>query len=798
MKAHTSGMIRASLIAFLACATLAAQADFTPPDKVKALETLKKSVEDASKAGKKIEVWLTILGALQKVDLVKADAKSITVKVQNNDFPQSWEKIAPEQIAGIGKNCVQGDAQRALALADYCMATEQRQKADEALDMAAQSSQSLGAALTDRMKYVKTMQGSAPAVNAASAAGVGAGNTSVASGGPSTPDLKPYAAPAKIDFKASEGGALAPVKDVAAAIDNAIEINLADMGIKAEKICDDPTFLRRVSLDLTGQIPTPEDVIEFLKTGGTDKRAKKIDEMLARKEYAEHWATFWTVLLVGRRTRDNPEVKISPIKGWLRGEFEKNTAFDKIVKDLFTATGENDKVGPVNYLTYHLEDTLPNTMAHLSQTFLGARIGCAQCHDHPFDKWSQADFWGFASFLANTRSDRRELKEDPADPNRVTRSWHVLTDQNERNGGGKYDPPQPELRVPPKALDGPVFTASAKASAAKKGGDLKAPAKMDAKMDSKMDAKMGSDKMSANGKMDAKMDGKMGMDAKMGMDGMMGMMGGANAAPNGELGLQYRYALAGWITDPKNEKFAQSAVNRTWRAMFGHGLVEPIDDIRPKNAPSHPEVMAILAADFNASGRDWKRMLAVISSTRAYQRASTGSSDKIDRSKSVRYAARADVRPMTPEMLFSAIIKATGGNEAANLLTDGLRSRDEAMMTGKMDGMNPQVNNFVGLMQRFINTSTAEDRAGKLQFEGTVAQALMMMHSDFMNDSIDKGVLRFQKKGQGEMVYIFAATLGRPPLPAEAGAFSKFSSGKDGLKGVMWVLLNSAEFVTIH
>ena len=73
-----------------------------------------------------------------------------------------------------------------------------------------------------------------------------------------------------------------------------------------------------------------------------------------------------------------------------------------------TATGENDKVGPVNYLTYHLEDTLPNTMAHLSQTFLGARIGCAQCHDHPFDKWSQADFWGFASFLANTRSDRVE------------------------------------------------------------------------------------------------------------------------------------------------------------------------------------------------------------------------------------------------------------------------------------------------------------------------------------------------------------------------------------------------------
>ena len=99
------------------------------------------------------------------------------------------------------------------------------------------------------------------------------------------------------------------------------------------------------------------------------------------------------------------------------------------------------------------------------------------------------------------------------------------------------------------------------------------------------------------------------------------------------------------------------------------------------------------------------------------------------------------------------------------------------------------------LLQRFLSTSTAEDRAGKLQFEGTVAQALMMMHSDFTNKAIKDGVARLKKKNMGDNVYIFAATLGRPPSPLEAQAFSMY--GAD-LETCMWILMNSAEFVTIH
>jgi hypothetical protein len=370
----------------------------------------------------------------------------------------------------------------------------------------------------------------------------------------------------------------------------------------------------------------------------------------------------------------------------------------------------------------------------------------------------------------------------------------VLTDQNEKNGGGKYDPPQGDLRLPPKPLDGPIFTG--KPEAAKGGGlaDLKGGNKGGDGMKGDMAGMKGDMKKDAGMKGDMKKD--MAMDKKD--MGMMGMMGGTKDGANGNMGMQYRRALAAWMTDNKNEKFSQSVVNRVWRNMFGFGLVEPVDDIRPKNPPSHPEVMKILADDFVASGRDYKRLVQIIANTKAYQRAANGDSSKIDRAKAVRYAARAEIRPMTPEMLFMAIQKATGGEEASKALLSGLRARDQAMMDGKMEGMNANVNNFYNLMRRFINTSSAEDRAGKLQFEGTVAQALMMMHSGFMNDSIRQGVTRLQKKYGNDMTFIFASCLGRPPSGPESGAFGSFNTGKGGLEGVMWVLMNSAEFVTIH
>jgi hypothetical protein len=347
-------------------------------------------------------------------------------------------------------------------------------------------------------------------------------------------------------------------------------------------------------------------------------------------------------------------------------------------------------------------------------------------------------------------------------------------------------------------LDGPVFTTSATGRSSDSGSKPGKKKKTD--LGDSKDKSMASDK-SMDKSMDKSKDKSMDKDmdksgSGMDMAAMMSMddnsMMNAAAGGSGATGLLYRKAFAAWITSPKNEKFSQSAVNRLWRNMFGIGLVEPVDDIRPKNPPVYPEAMKILADDFTASGRDLQRLITIIANTRAYQRSSIGTLQKADRVKQVKYFARAEVRPMTPEELFLAVVKATAGDDRAKALLEGMRKYDASMRYGgKEQMMGGDLAEMTNLMQKFIGTSTAEDRAGKLQFEGTVSQALMMMHSSFMQNYIKQGVKRFR----GDMTWLFATTLGRPPTPEEANAFGSMAADSEG---ILWVLLNSAEFVTIH
>jgi hypothetical protein len=778
-------------------------ADYTVPDKAKAFEAVKTLVADAAKAGKPVKVYVNI-GSEIKADLVGSDAKLLTVSVEGNPFPIHWDKMPQEQIIKVLKGVAADDSKRALGAMEYCMAAGLLDEAEKFMTIAAQDRAGLGEDLKVRIKALGALQDAAkaaadPVLAARLAAAEAAKN------GDGEP--KSYKGPEKIAFRPSEFGYVVPIKDVAAAVDNVIEISLAEQGIKPEPVCDDFTFLRRAFLDITGEIPTPEDITGFMRDGA--KRGKLIDELVKRPEYADRWATFWSVILVGRRTREEADVKPHYFRSWLRERFAQNEKFDKIVTSILTATGENDKDGASNYLTYHMNDTLPITIGHISQTFLGARISCAQCHDHPFDKWTQADFWGFASFLANTRSERKELREDPKDPMKITRQWHVLVDTDQRNPGQKYDPPLPELRLPPKVLDGPVFTGATAQPAQGRREGRRAEMKMEKEKDKNMadkkdmasdkkdmaakDMKSGKDMKDMKDSKDGKpLAGAMDMAAMMSMDDSSMM--NAAAGGSGSAGLLFRKAFAAWVTSPKNEKFNQSAVNRIWRDLFGYGLVEPVDDIRPKNPPIYPEVMKILADDFNASGRDMQRLIAIITNTKAYQRSSLGTQLKVDRVKQVRNFARAEVRPMTPEQLMMAVIKSTAGEETAKHMAEAIRRADANSGYGGMGmgmGMG-DLGEYNRLMQRFIGTSTAEDRAGKLQFEGTVSQALMMMHSQFMLGYIKMGVKRFQ----GDMSWLFASTLGRMPNDAESSAF-KQKVGADP-EGMLWVLLNSSEFVTIH
>jgi hypothetical protein len=180
------------------------------------------------------------------------------------------------------------------------------------------------------------------------------------------------------------------------AIDALVDARLAKLNIAPSGVCDDAEYLRRVYLDLTGTLPSPADVRTFLADSGADKRAKLVARLLESPEFADLWALRWADLLRVDRQALGPE-RARTYYGWIRRSVAGNVSFDRFARELVTAEGPTAEVGPANF---YAVVTKPGEMAaNLAQVFLGVRIGCAECHHHPFDRWTQADYAGMVGFF---------------------------------------------------------------------------------------------------------------------------------------------------------------------------------------------------------------------------------------------------------------------------------------------------------------------------------------------------------------------------------------------------------------
>jgi hypothetical protein len=179
-------------------------------------------------------------------------------------------------------------------------------------------------------------------------------------------------------------------------IDELVDRKLAKLNVSPSPVCDDPEFLRRVYLDLTGTLPTPAATRAFLTDPAKDKRAKLVESLLARPEFTDLWAMRWTDLLRVDRQPLGHERAYAYYK-WVRDSIAANKPFDRFARELITAEGPLDEVGPANF---YKVVTKPGEMAStLSQVFLGVRIGCAECHHHPYDRWAQTDYYGMVGFF---------------------------------------------------------------------------------------------------------------------------------------------------------------------------------------------------------------------------------------------------------------------------------------------------------------------------------------------------------------------------------------------------------------
>jgi hypothetical protein len=221
-------------------------------------------------------------------------------------------------------------------------------------------------------------------------------------------------------------------------IDELIHAKLQKLRINPSAICTDEEFLRRASLDICGVLPTSDEYRSFIASGDPQKRAVLVEQLLSRKEFVDLWVMKWSELMMIRTVPNEVSYKAMLLYyNWLQERIEANTPIDQLVRELLSAKGGTFTEPATNYFQ-HERDTL-KTAENVAQVFMGMRIQCAQCHNHPFDRWTMDDYYGFANFFAQIG---RKRGEDP-------RETIVFN-----SGGGDVKHPVGGRVVPPKFLGG--------------------------------------------------------------------------------------------------------------------------------------------------------------------------------------------------------------------------------------------------------------------------------------------------------------------------------------------------------
>jgi len=191
-------------------------------------------------------------------------------------------------------------------------------------------------------------------------------------------------------------------------VDELVEEKFRELGLEPSLLCDDATFLRRAFLDATGSTPTVAETVAFLDSDDPDKRDVLVDRLLGltgnpkldiyNDRYAAHWTLKWSDLIRNTSGGGSVEQAMWSMHNWIKESFRTNVAFDKMVGELVTAKGSVYMNGPANY--FRINRNATDLAESTAQLFLGVRLQCAKCHHHPFEKYSQSDYYGFAAFFS--------------------------------------------------------------------------------------------------------------------------------------------------------------------------------------------------------------------------------------------------------------------------------------------------------------------------------------------------------------------------------------------------------------
>jgi len=441
------------------------------------------------------------------------------------------------------------------------------------------------------------------------------------------------------------------------------------------RVVDDETFLRRVSIDLTGTVPTRKEIRAFVDDPDPKKRSKKIDELLETDAWARKWARYWRSAVFYNSNAPNSMVNRQAFEDWLFEEFKAGSPWDRIVAEMISASpkrvrkrkaqdnGWEQDYGPNNFILAC--ERKPEVIASNSaRLFMGISIGCAECHDHPFDQWSREQFHELAAFFAPGK--------------------YYMTDQ--------YDPTEKSL-----------------------------------------------------------------VQAKF----LLGEQPPASLKPD-----QRRVAVAAYlIYNPDNYWFARAYVNRMWNELIGDGFYS-VDSLGPDKEVMHKLVVNRLAATFRYAAFDVKWLFRTITNSRTYQR---------------------EIRTIDEDRdLFTGVRPAR------------LRPYEVAASTRQLLGEDRNI-------ERTINRIfDADPSVPQRDLEGSMQQALLFMNNGAIQRRLAGSGLKKQLakiKSNDQLVReAFLGVLARSPNERELKRYTSYlASAKnrnEAIDDILWVLFNSAEFIT--
>lgn len=401
----------------------------------------------------------------------------------------------------------------------------------------------------------------------------------------------------------------------------------------------DLVYLRRVSIDLIGRIPTAAEIQEFLAWPASSRREKLVDKLLADDRFADRWTVFFGDML--RLRNDAPGG--AALTAYVHQSLVDELPYDVMARRLISTNGRAGKTPEAGFVLG--DDADPLAMASVtSQVFLGVRIGCAQCHDHPFDVWKREDFYGMAAYYGRTRRFENGLTKVVY----TTESEQstVLWPPDELPGVARK-PVTPTFPFEISKLDenAPHIARFRKLRAAEAAKQLAA----------RQQAPSVDDLLDETSNKVAAVAGSKDLDNSEAKGDIRKIDIEKSIYRPSEL----REQLAEHITNPRNRYFSRSFVNRVWAELVGRGFVEPVDDFRDENVPSHLATLDYLADEFVAEGFHLKSLVRSIVTSDVYARSHAPMNcDELTRQGLEGAFLATPMRVMVSEALFDSLVTA--------------------------------------------------------------------------------------------------------------------------------------------